>query len=55
MRDPWRFECPQGHRSVVARAHGSFLCHTCSQRYTEVRDLKRDRWVTNSERREVRA
>lgn len=50
--DPWRLECPAGHRAIRVR-HGSiecpgkhWYCHTCQEGYDTVTDLKENRDVS---------
>jgi len=33
MSDPWRYRCPEGHTSIVRRAHGGYRCQSCDAEY----------------------
>jgi len=48
-KDPWRYECPNGHRTVSKRGTGNFqkntgyvrwYCDTCREAVEFVTDLK---------------
>lgn len=55
MTPAWRYECPEGHVTIL-RKHGNadrggkpehpYYCRTCSQGYDRVWDKKKDEWVT---------
>jgi len=55
MNEPWRLECPRGHRTISKRGDCNFQrcsgtvrfhCATCREKYDRVLDVKTDKMVT---------
>lgn len=39
MSNPWRYACPEGHRSIQNRANGRYWCQMCEELVNKV-DMK---------------
>ena len=33
MRDPWRYQCPEGHVSLRIRVYSTYYCYSCEKTY----------------------